>query len=129
MLRSLFIILSLVFISAKAEAQVTARQCPHSCATEGIPKHMCQDWRRGNVCYVNRVAPNSNHNNSYGQGGYNYGNGNYNYGNNSGFSSNNNNNRGQISSGRCPYSCRTIGAPKSRCRDWAQGGICYVQTS
>ncbi len=127
MLRSLFIILSLVFISAKAEAQVTARHCPHSCATEGIPKHMCQDWRRGDVCYVNRVAPNSNNNNRYGYNNGNYNNGNYNNGYNPGYS--NNNGRGQVSSGRCPYSCRTLGVSKSRCRDWAQGGICYVQTS
>lgn len=132
MLRNLFFVLSFVFISIEAQAQVSARPCPHSCATEGIPKHMCQDWRRGNICYVNRVAPHTNRN-GYNHGNYgygNYGNGNYgNYGNgNYGSNVNFPNTRGQVSSGRCPYSCRTIGAAKSRCKDWAQGGVCYVQT-
>lgn len=41
-----------VFSPGMVEAEVQARHCPFSCKSEGIPKHLCRDWRRGNTCYV-----------------------------------------------------------------------------
>lgn len=32
-----------------------------------------------------------------------------------------------LSSRACPYSCRTVGLPKSECRDWRNGKLCFVE--
>ena len=32
--------------------QVSSRPCPYSCATQGIPKIDCRDWRNGNTCFI-----------------------------------------------------------------------------
>lgn len=34
---------------------------------------------------------------------------------------------GEVSSRNCPYDCRTQGIPKSDCREWRQGTVCYVE--
>ena len=34
---------------------------------------------------------------------------------------------GQVSSGPCPLSCKSLGIPKKVCRDWREGGTCYVE--
>lgn len=31
---------------------ILAHNCPFSCATQGVPKAYCKDWREGNLCFV-----------------------------------------------------------------------------
>jgi len=35
--------------------------------------------------------------------------------------------RGEVRSGPCPMSCRTLNIPKEVCRDWRDGTTCYVE--
>lgn len=35
--------------------------------------------------------------------------------------------RGNVRSAPCPFSCQTQGIPKSQCKDWREGNICYVE--
>ncbi|MCB0331360.1 MAG: hypothetical protein KDD70_16935 [Bdellovibrionales bacterium] len=35
--------------------------------------------------------------------------------------------QGTITSSLCPYSCKTQGIPKKRCKDWREGERCYVE--
>ena len=34
---------------------------------------------------------------------------------------------GRVTSARCPHSCKSLGIPKSQCRDWRRGNRCYVE--
>jgi hypothetical protein len=38
--------------TAQNRGRTTSAPCPHSCATQGIPKNACRDWREGKVCFV-----------------------------------------------------------------------------
>lgn len=38
-------------VSSTFAAQLSKR-CPFSCQTENIPKEYCQDWRRGDHCFI-----------------------------------------------------------------------------
>lgn len=35
--------------------------------------------------------------------------------------------RGRITSRPCPYKCSLVGIPKSHCRDWREGNVCYIE--
>lgn len=35
--------------------------------------------------------------------------------------------KGYVSYQACPHSCRTLGIPKTDCRDWREGELCYVE--
>jgi hypothetical protein len=143
-----------IMFNQSAFAQTTARPCPYNCASAGIPKHMCQDWAQGNVCFVKKLnSSQGNFNPGFNNQQITY-NGDTSYGpcphtcrtagntcyvkrvtrnfNNVGVSqpsvhSNINNNIAGVRSGPCPFSCANIGVPKSRCKDWRNGNVCYVQ--
>ena len=34
---------------------------------------------------------------------------------------------GKVTKKPCPYSCRTEGIPKNKCRDWKEGGLCVIE--
>lgn len=40
-------------------APIYSYGCPFSCATEGINKSHCRDWRDGNVCFVQDTSLNT----------------------------------------------------------------------
>ena len=39
-------------VEAQNKGRVYVAPCPHSCATRGIEKRVCRDWREGSTCYV-----------------------------------------------------------------------------
>ena len=39
-------------LEAQRKGLISSRACPYSCATEGIKKSTCRDWRDGNICYI-----------------------------------------------------------------------------
>ncbi len=92
------------FSQAQNKGRVTSRPCPHSCKTMGLPKSNCRDWRENNTCYVEDLSrsPFQQSRPKPQQ-------------------------HGQVSSRHCPYSCKSNGLPKSSCRDWREGDICYIE--
>ncbi len=36
-------------------------------------------------------------------------------------------NRGNVRSAPCPFSCKTQGISKAQCKDWRHGDICFVE--
>lgn len=91
-------------LTAQQRGRVQSRPCPFSCKTQGLPKNVCRDWRQGNTCYVEDLSRGPGQQQRPPQ-----------------------QRRGHVSSRQCPHSCKTVGLPKSSCRDWKEGNICYVE--
>lgn len=34
---------------------------------------------------------------------------------------------GEVTKGRCPISCQSLGVPRDKCREWRDNGVCYVE--
>ena len=126
MLKKTLLTLLLVFCfeassdaSAHRYRTISGSCAVYKCSILGIPRYRCQNWRIRNRCYV-RVRLTRYYTP---RGRSNYGKGRIIHGHPDEVIFGGR----PVRTARCPYSCRSLGIPKYRCRDWRRGNQCYVQ--
>lgn len=82
---------------AAVRSGVSSRACPYSCASAGLSRRDCQEWRNGDLCYVQDLRKAEVRKNGF------------------------------VTFTSCPYDCSTEKIPKGQCRSWELDGRCFVE--